>query len=289
MREVKRKNKFVIISHGRTGSTALMNWLNNLDTVRCHGEVFIRNNYYDADGFRYFCNQSVLSKFSYNTFLNPRYARYNVNIVQDHLISRYLDSLISNKNHSGQWMSLKDRGCFIENHKFEIEKGVGFKLGYGALRGYAGVRKWVKNNGSKIIYLTRKNRVKKILSWEVASKTGLFHSKKETNFNTLISVDLGDFLARLYTDKELSNLIGKIINKLSKPILTISYEDLFINDPKKVCDEVNSFLELDENMFDKSDLSYTKKVNHENIEKIVINYSELYEKLKGTEFAEHLD
>jgi len=283
----RQVDKFVIVTGGRTGSTALCEWLNSNEKVRCHMEVFIRKHYYDPDGFWYYCNKSKNHKWVYKVLLNPRVGRYPMNFFSHVYVENYLNELLNNPNFSAPYTKVEERKKYIPNDHFHQENLVGFKVTYGSLNGNSGLRKWIHKNPCKIIHLTRSNILKMIASWRLANKTKVHHSLHR-NRNCKVIINTDTIISEM--ERHLNN-ITKARNRLlngNNPVLEIDYESFFINEPEKTKKLVRTFLGLEENINHK-DFEYTKKLNSDNLSDIVDNYEDLYRKLKGTPYEHFLN
>lgn len=137
------------------------------------------------------------------------------------------------------------------------------------------------NREVKVIHLQRRNLLRCLVSREIAFQTNVFHSYQIKNAGTLEKPYIYMKPDDVIQDLELTiQLKQDALNLLKNhQIMKLYYED-FLNNHEKF-EEIFKFLNLP-----KHDLkAYMKKMNPEPLEELVINYSEIYDRLKNTEWA----
>lgn len=278
-------NQFLILTSGRSGSNTLRNYLNTIDGVRCHGEVFIRNHYYDHDGFRHYCRNTKKLKRYYHYFLVPRITRYTFSSIFSYpLVDSFLTNLFNNPEFPLPWSKSEERKKYIENNEFSTEKLVGFKVAYGSYNGWSGLRRWIiKNPDCKIVHLVRNNHLKKLVSWEVAKQYHIYHREGEKGSQAKVYLNLSDILNQLEkTAAEISHF-REHLDKLENDVIECSYETLLLE--KRICEQkrLSKFLNLETDILFNRDIHFNK-VNSNRIDRIVINFPELENLLRGTKF-----
>lgn len=135
--------RFVIITPGRSGSTYLAEVLNQHPQLHCAQELFNRANYHD-DSFNAFC-KSRLSAFFFN---RERISHSSLNFPLRRLIAAFLSE------------------CERE--------GFGFKVTLDQLQAYPYLVEWFKQQHYRVIYLTRDDKLRLVLSMLKAKQTHNF-------------------------------------------------------------------------------------------------------------------
>ena len=274
------KSTFVIITSGRTGSTLLRLWLNDLENIRCHGEVF-NTGYNSKDGFREFCNHKKTKQFLYKLHFNKK-TRWFIKPIIKKLIIQFLQSLIHNPEHSAPWTSTQTWNDFKVQDTNKNVQSVGFKLPYYQFFQFKYLDDWMHINNVKIIHLIRENVLKQYLSGKaVKERKGVYHSEMKHN-------DVSIFLNADTIFNELNQIKSEVDyfkQKYSedKNYLEIEYED-FIKNTEEVFYKIREFLEISSEEFKEFRL---KKLNSDNVETLITNYKEIKERLKGSQFEKY--
>jgi LPS sulfotransferase NodH len=160
---------------------------------------------------------------------------------------------------------------------------VGFKVFYNHLT----EEEWEKlatRKDLKVIHLTRRNRLRTVISLEIALKTGRW-TKAGSAGNARekrVTLDPGKLLERLEQIEE-----GEAATRrrfCDRPVLEIVYEEL-VRWPHQVFPAVGAFLGVDG--LDPGKIRL-KRQNPESLEQLIINYNEVASVLKDTRFAEYL-
>jgi LPS sulfotransferase NodH len=134
--------------------------------------------------------------------------------------------------------------------------------------------------------LTRKNQLRTILSLDIAFKTNQWVASKELENKSLekrVLVDISTLINRLELIESYEMLARDRFK--DREILEITYEDLIAN-PEHTFQKVGKYLHIGN--IDPSQITL-KKQNPEPIEKLIINYSEVSNLLKGTRFHKYLE
>jgi LPS sulfotransferase NodH len=172
----------------------------------------------------------------------------------------------------------------IYQHESKSTRIVGFKVFYNHLTDEEW-KKLVAHQDLKIIHLTRRNRLRTVISLEIAFKTGQWtNSGKagglEEKRITLAPLKL---LQRLEQIEE-----GEVVTRnrfCDRQILEVVYEEL-IESPQDVFAAVAAYLDVDGIDPDRIRL---KKQNPESLEQLIVNYNEVESVLRNTRYAEYLD
>ena len=161
---------------------------------------------------------------------------------------------------------------------------VGFKVFYNHLT----EEEWKKLlacHELKIIHLTRRNRLRTVISLEIAFKTGQW--TKSGNSGSLKERRI------LLDPAKLVNRLGQIeageaaarARFRDRPVLEVVYEEL-VQSPQSVFGSVSKYLGIDG--IDSNRIKL-KRQNPETLEQLIINYEEIKAVLQGTRFAEYLE
>ena len=160
---------------------------------------------------------------------------------------------------------------------------VGFKVFYNHLTNEEW-EKLVKCKELKIIHLTRRNRLRTVISLEIAFKTGRWTnaSNKEGLKERRVSLDPVKLIKRLEQIEE-----GEAATRArfyDRPVLEVVYEDL-VRSPREGFEAVGAYLGVDG--IDPGKIRL-KRQNPERLEQLIINYHEVATALQNTRFAEYL-
>lgn len=160
---------------------------------------------------------------------------------------------------------------------------VGFKVFYNHLteQEWSKLMAW---KDLKVIHLTRKNRLRTVISLEIAFKTGQWtrSGRSGTLQERRIKLEPSKLLRRLEQIEQ-----GEIATRLrfcDRPVLEVVYEDM-IRSPHETFTSVGAYLGVEAMKPDKIRL---KRQNPESLEQLIINYDEIETMLKNTRFAEFL-
>ena len=165
-------------------------------------------------------------------------------------------------------------------------KVVGFKVFYNHLTDdeWKRLLAW---RALKIIHLTRRNRLRTVISLEIAFKTGQWTQSgkgKSGEFKEKrLRLDSSKLLQRLEQIEE-----GEATARTrfrDREILEVVYEEL-VRSPKTVFESVGMYLGVDGIDCSKIKL---RRQNPETLQQLLINYDEIKSTLRNTRFAEYLE
>jgi LPS sulfotransferase NodH len=161
---------------------------------------------------------------------------------------------------------------------------VGFKLFYNHLTD----EEWNKllaYKDLKVIHLTRRNRLRTIISLEIAFKTGEWtrSGKSEGSEKKRLILEPSNLIKQLEQIEERESATRARFR--NRQIMEVVYEKL-IQSPTDVFASVSTFLGV--NGIDPSKIRL-KKQNPESLKQLIINYYEIKAVLRSTRFAEYLD
>lgn len=172
-------------------------------------------------------------------------------------IFRYLDELYSLSNFSA----------------------VGFKIHYSHIKQFPMVADCLSKNRINIIHVVRSNVLKTLLSRKMAKQTKIYHSHQKIPVS---KIHIPKFRLFYYLKKisQENKQLELLFSNSSSPYIQVNYETVTanLNDEGK---KLLSFLNVNTSIPISSQLI---KINPNNIEDIVINYDELKNWLKGSEF-----
>ncbi len=163
---------------------------------------------------------------------------------------------------------------------------VGFKLFYNHLTEEEWA-KFLRHDEFKVIHLTRANRLRTIVSLDIAFKTDEWtrssHSKGRKLTDRQITLDTSKLIGRLEKIKSQECAARERFN--GRPSLGVVYEELASN-PKVVFQSVGEFLGVDD-----IDIAKIKvrKQNTERLDQLIINFDEVSRCLKNSQFADYLN
>lgn len=240
--------KYVILTHARTGSNHLVSYLRSHDAIISFGELFQPDNVW----------------FNYNDY--PQHDSVKLIEYRNLYVEDFLDNMVYRK---------------FAPHV----SAVGFKIFYnqpGNIPG--GGRIWKYLNALpdlKIIHLKRKNLLHAYASLVMAAKTDLWmvtkatHPSVITDINVYLSYDecLSFFRWAQNCIKEFKPFLDK------KNELEIFYEDL-VENSSETLDAIQAFLNLDrKNLYSECKKQHTKPISS-----YLVNYQELKSLFKKSEF-----
>ncbi|HSL41882.1 MAG TPA: Stf0 family sulfotransferase [Anaerolineales bacterium] len=171
----------------------------------------------------------------------------------------------------------------IFQYESKATEVVGFKVFYNHLT----EDEWKKLMGYKdfkVIHLTRRNRLKTVISLEIAFKTGHWtkSSKSGGPRDKHLIVDPALLMKRLEQIEQ-----GEAATRArfsDRRVLEVVYEDL-VQSPREMFASVGEYLGVDDIDPDKIKL---KKQNPETVQQLITNYDEVETSLRNTRFAEYL-
>jgi LPS sulfotransferase NodH len=171
----------------------------------------------------------------------------------------------------------------LYQYESQSTKVIGFKVFYNHLTD----DEWQKLVACKdlnVIHLTRRNRLRTVISLEIAFKTGRWTKAGSSGgpIEKRVTLDPLKLLKRLEQIEE-----GEAATRarfFDRPVLEIVYEDM-IQSPKEVFASVGAYLGVDG--IDPGNIRL-KKQNPEGLAQLIMNYDEIEALLKNTQFAEYI-
>jgi len=165
-------------------------------------------------------------------------------------------------------------------------KAVGFKLFYDHLTRDEW-ENFLSHKYLRIIHLTRENRLRTIVSLDIAFKTDQWsvsaNDKDKQPVKKKILLDTTKLIDRLEQIQDYENFIRDRFK--DRHILEVVYEKLTTK-PGETFQYIGGYLGVDD--IDLSNITLTKQ-NPESLEQLIVNYDQVYEVLKNTKYAPHLN
>lgn len=164
---------------------------------------------------------------------------------------------------------------------------VGFKVFYNHLTD-AEWEKLVAHKDFKVIHLTRRNRLRTVISLEIAFKTGEWINSGKYSGNDFqphekrVRLDPLKLVQRIEQIEQ-----GEAAARArfcDRPVLEVIYEEM-VQSPREVFGSVSHYLGV--NGIDPGQIRL-KRQNPESMAQLIINYEEVESVLKDTRFAEYL-
>jgi LPS sulfotransferase NodH len=252
-------SKFIILTHGRTGSTYLHQLLDSHPCIRCEGEIFNITNASD-NSFATFA-QTHYPTLSY-FFLRGKISGSSLNYPLNFLIRKYLAQFYGSAP----------------------KPKIGFKLIYDQLLYFRPLINWVVTESIPIIHLQRVNILKAAVSLLQARKTGVYIStpgssgaKEKVTIRPALIVNT---ITGLSKEKSRAETLLR-----NNPMLNVTYEDLFAKQSGTL-EQIVDFLGAKNSSFHIPDIV---KTNPEKISDMLANYDELKQSLTGTRWEKLLD
>jgi LPS sulfotransferase NodH len=162
---------------------------------------------------------------------------------------------------------------------------VGFKLFYNHLTD----AEWLKfqsHKDFKIIHLTRQNRLRTLVSLDIAFKTGQWTKSKNSvaarAVDKRIALDPSTLLQRL-TKLEADETLARERFQ-DRPVCEVVYEDL-VSRPMQVFHEIGEYLGVSD--IDPAQIKLTRQ-NPESLERIILNFEDVRRALSNSSYSEYL-
>ncbi|MGE5248934.1 MAG: Stf0 family sulfotransferase [Bacteroidota bacterium] len=163
---------------------------------------------------------------------------------------------------------------------------VGFKLFYNHLTDDEWDR-FLAHREFKLIHLTRQNRLRTIVSLEIAFKTGRWTSSRQPDHNQVqdrtILIEPAKLLARIEQLRQAERLARQRFS--DRPVIEIVYEEM-VREPLQTFEHVGDYLGIQD--IDPTQIRIRRQ-NPEPLSQLLLNYAEMRQVLKDTEYAHYLD
>ena len=243
-------DRFIIAGTQRTGTSLTVSTLVSHPDIKCFGEVF---HFRKGKGKR--------TPGSYRQYLmQDRFNRTLKHYLNnERQIRNYLDELYS--THGAQ--------------------AVGFKFMLSQTRQFPAALRYVQDHRIKVLHVVRNNILKTLVSRVTAKQRKLYHSTENITVDKVYLRPRGlirklDFIAseaRAWREAVSDN-----------PYQKISYED-FVADRESVLKKALGFLGV---KYIDNLTSHLKKINPNNLEDVILNYKEIKDCLRGSDYEKYL-
>lgn len=175
---------------------------------------------------------------------------------------------------------------YIYRNYSDNVKAVGFKIMFGQLK-YKKINKIINSlkPDGVIIHIRRDNLLESYVSLKIRERFPVAILKVDDNVDEKIDhfyVDYSECLNYFYEIRTYNKKIHKLVSKSELTSINIEYNDL-VKDMEKVLTKIQVALNLDYYPV----ISITKKINNKSPKEIIVNYDELKNKFKNTEFEKY--
>ena len=241
------KNKFVILSTQRSGSTFLRTWLNNHPQIRAHDELFL-NRVAVEDDFESFLARSALRKLSWS-------AGERIPFLRSSIRDSFLRKTCSDKPISPPAVAVES-----EDSKtiFQLEdslsrctaSAVGFKLMYNQLEEHPSLHRWLIRKNVFVIHLVRTNVIDIVVSRTMAERTGRWHStsvQTQEDSHEAVALDIGPASSACVRIRKSQAEYHSIFSG-SERYLAVSYETLTSHRGSEAFRRILAFLTVDDSI-----------------------------------------
>lgn len=244
---------FIVLASGRSGSTMLVNYLSSHSIVRCHHEPF-RQRGWHPDLQSYDNALDALNHITYEGLSISNYRRV-VSYAQSVLGKCTGDTIVE------PWKVLPKDG---------IE---GFKMTWAhADKMWPEFTQWLESqNRLKVILLTRQNVLARYVSYELAERSGLWHSSSPSNALNRLHVDPEKFNLFTELQEQQKQSMTELLLQTNCEFLDITYEEL-VGAPEDSMHGVFDFLGT---IPSQKLLQTTAKLINAPLRDVIINYTEL--------------
>ncbi|ATX80294.1 hypothetical protein Ga0123461_1882 [Mariprofundus aestuarium] len=223
-------SRFIIFTRGRTGSTAIVDEIDSHSRVACLQEPFI-----PLEGVKALLERiDERGEIDFVSLASElRFIPFEIWIKQYQHLSLFGKSLYRKGFvfHKAA-VAIREYLNELEQNEVRSMKGdlsaFGFKLLVNHLNNWPSLATMLKDDGYKVIYLERKNVVRKVLSGIIAQKRGVYNRK---NFQPEVAnyeVDLDDFEMRVHSEIMLVEREKEQLKQQGFPVFSVAYEDFLL-------------------------------------------------------------
>jgi LPS sulfotransferase NodH len=238
-------DNYLILSAQRTGSSWLMDLLNNLEGGECHGELFLPEPVE---------TKPIAGCSEYDRYIERK--KQHVSGVRPFSVFSYLNGLYGRNGI------------------------VGFRLMYSQLKKYPEILVYLMMKRLKIVHLVRENVLDLVISRKVAEKSGRSHDTAggDKTKDTRVYLDPGETVARIEDLENNVRFMDRFLGTVRFPRTRITYEEL-VADPDSFA-RVAAFLSLDApgGLPDSNLVKRQRKPHSESIQ----NYAEIEKALRAS-------
>jgi LPS sulfotransferase NodH len=241
-----KHHDYVVITSSRTGSTWLIDILNEVPGVASYGELFLGHGRLAP---------AIATRADYPRFCESRPRQCSWRPIS---VWAYLDQL------------------------FQLHRHVGFKLMYSQLRAFPEVIPYCAFRRIRVLHLIRRNLVDVIISDELAKATGQSHQSGEPGGSPMVYLDPATLVQRLRVRDRSVNRARWLLRLSTCRCLEVGYEKL--TEGAGEFARIQDFLGIEGELATvRSKLSKRGRQEHS---KAIINYGEVRQLLSSTRFAD---
>ncbi len=250
--------EFILLSTQRSGSSWVIDVLNNHPSVKTYSELFINRKPFikGKDPLIWVGERDILPWYPY---WMERRTQIN-SLLKPYFYFSYLKEIYS----PGK------RGNDI----------IGFKLMYNQLRHHPFILFYMRFYKVRVVHLIRENFLDAILSKEAVKIRKIHHSKSDSG-TVRIHLDPSDLLKQLKWRETKVRWVRRIFSHIGLPYLEITYEELLFDE--KRFNIIFKFLGAESGRQYLG--SSLKKLNKGSHKEMIRNYDEIREVLKGTKYS----
>lgn len=259
--------KFVVLTRGRTGSTAILDELNKHEDIICLQELFISldsdpmlKNLFDKHGVNFdrYGLQGWFPTFDLWSKKARVFKLFSKNIYF------YKGKLLTTSKIMKTYMQE------MEAHVFDLgSKSIGFKLLGHQVPNLPAFLAVLKDMGYKVIYLERKNVVKQVLSGVIANQRKVYNQRNYVPDNKSFTINLDEFKFLVSVEMSEVSKQKSMIEFSEVESLYVSYES-FLSDRKSFHAAIFDFLRVEDKVIEESSFSIVIP----DIKDVVENYKE---------------
>ena len=186
-------NDYVILSAQRTGSSWVMDVLNNIDGSECHGELFLSEPV---------VTKPVAGCADYDRYVERKHE--HASGVRPFSVFSYLDGLYSR------------------------DGSVGFRLMYGHLKRYPEILLYAKARRLKVIHLFRENLLDQVISGKLGRQSGRAHdiAGGDRTRDTSVRLDPEVTVAAIIQAERNIRWADRLVSATRLPSIRVAYETL---------------------------------------------------------------
>lgn len=245
---------FVIYTHGRTGSSVIVDHLEDHPNIVCYNELF------HPDGQEHWKNRAErydrTDLMPYEVFKDEKSKATNSGKCE--FFRRYLREMIKTAELD------------------KSEASVGFKLLTYHANAHTRLMKVLKKRNFAFLHLIRRNVVRQVVSGFVANERGTWNERNWTPPSDKYTLDMTTFSKTVEYNQKTTERNHVLLQKLDVSCLNIYYED-YVEAPQPFLDAIHDFLGVEKFQVIPTDFSI---MTNRNLRSVVANYDELMETTK---------
>jgi hypothetical protein len=249
---MRKQVRFCVVASPRSGSTWLMDMLNNQPGIRAYGEVFLGG--------------------------TAKVTGVNAGIQPPMRYGEFCD----NGGHSAA------RGIMPYLRLLEADakgyEAVGFKAMYEQLRWFRLLGPALLMRGYRMVHLRRENLVDAYLSWLLSTDRGVWHTSSTQKLRS-VDVDVSVLITELEKRRNSARLVTGILAALPCRVCSVAYETLCVA-PKSTVGRITTFLGIRPSV--DAVTSEFRRVNPGALADKIRNYDEVADALKDSPFERWL-